>query len=86
MSDFAIHTFLTAGVLILSGVFTIVGWLMAKKLEAYDQQHQDHYRHAARSDVHWTPRERDELRERLKDMGDDIKELLRRNGGARGKE
>lgn len=86
MSDFAIHVFLSVAVMFLGGVLTIIGWFVAKKFDTYDQQNRDHYQHAAKADVHWTPRERDDLSKRLQDMGDDLKELLRRNGGARGKE
>lgn len=86
MTDAVVHWFLAASVCMLGGVLAVIGWLVAKKLEAYDSQHQDHYRHAAKADVHWTPRERDDLSKRLDEMSKDLKELLKRNGGARGED
>lgn len=81
------------GVTVLGGLIGFVGtWIKLgarmdsaeDKLKEHDGKHDDHYKHAAKSDAHWTGRERNDLDRRVDEMSADIKELLRRNGGPRG--
>jgi hypothetical protein len=49
------------------------------KLEKHDQYHKEHYQHAQDDDIHWTPRERNDLRDRIMEIKsgqDDIIKVL----------
>lgn len=54
-----------------------------KTIDKHGSYHSEHYAHATNTDMHWTRRERDELTKRIDEIADDLKELLRRNGGPR---
>lgn len=51
----------------------------------HSRHHEDHYNHAAKADVHWTTRERNELTKTLDRIEAQTTELLRRSitGGAK---
>ncbi len=50
-----------------------------EKLERFTKYHYEHYQHSDDEDKHWTKREREVLNEAVKELGRDMKEILRRS-------
>ena len=83
--------FLTA--LVLAAISAFVAFLVSwgwskramqdieKQIDKHANYHKEHYTHAADTDAHWTPRERDALTRQIDRIEKGVSQLLQRSSG-----
>lgn len=64
---------------LVAALLGAIAFFLKNRFSAFDKHHQRHYEHEKNDNAHWTQREREDLRDTMREIRDDLR---RRNGHA----